>query len=322
MDGGASRFLQCDDVYPPAFVCARYSNPVISEHGNCIRTGKIRPPGRMSDAECIRFLQWCLPRMRMRWAGFRKVRGQVRKRLVRRLGQLGLADLASYRNHLESHPDEWRVLDALCRITISRFYRDRGVFDALGTDTLPALARRITTDGDRTLRCWSIGCASGEEPYTLNIVWTLAVAPRLVFPPALEIIATDADDRLLDRAMRGIYGSSSLKDMPPELIDVVFDSSETGFAVRERFREGIHFRRQDIRESHPHGMFRLVLCRNLVFTYFEESLQVEVLEKIIHRITPGGYLIVGTHESIPGGFPALARREGAPGVYRLTHAPG
>ncbi|MEJ2719777.1 MAG: CheR family methyltransferase [bacterium] len=84
----------------------------------------------------------------------------------------------------------------------------------------------------------------------------------------------------------------------------------------------VYFFRQDIRDSHPDGMFRLVLCRNLVFTYFEESLQTEALERIIRRIGPGGYLVVGAYESIPGGFPVLAPHEGAPGVYRLTHAPG
>ncbi len=78
----------------------------------------------------------------MRWPGFRKVRRQVCKRISRRIGALGLSGEAAYRARLESNPDEWGVLASLCRVTISRFYRDRGVFDHIGDVVLPRLARR------------------------------------------------------------------------------------------------------------------------------------------------------------------------------------
>ncbi len=257
----------------------------------------------------------------MQWAGFRKVRGQIRKRLARRLGELDLSDLESYRSYLHGHPDEWSVLDSLCRITIARFYRDRGVFDALRADVFPELVRRALRDGDKTLRCWSVGCASGEEPYTLNIVWMLAVAPDLGAGLALEISATDADERLLDRARRGVFTPSSLKDMPRAFIDAAFDGSRTGYAIRDRFKQGIRFVRQDIRDSCQDGMFHLVLCRNLVFTYFDEPLQRDVLERITRQILPGGHLIVGIHESIPRDLPGLVLRKGTPGVYRMCGTP-
>lgn len=75
----------------------------------------------MKDTECVEFLQWALPRLHMRWQGFRKVRGQVCKRIGRRIRELNLGEGADYRTYLESHPAEWSVLDDLCRITISRF---------------------------------------------------------------------------------------------------------------------------------------------------------------------------------------------------------
>jgi chemotaxis protein methyltransferase CheR len=80
----------------------------------------------MSDSQCVVFLQWALPRLRVRWAGFRKVRRQVCRRVWRRARELGLADLVAYRAYLEEHPEEWALLDSMARITISRFYRDRG----------------------------------------------------------------------------------------------------------------------------------------------------------------------------------------------------
>jgi hypothetical protein len=85
----------------------------------------------MTDANCVAFLQWALPRLGRRWAGYRKVRRQVCRRVSRRMGELGLGSFAEYRSHLEREPDEWPRLDALTNITISRFYRDRAVYDFL-----------------------------------------------------------------------------------------------------------------------------------------------------------------------------------------------
>jgi chemotaxis protein methyltransferase CheR len=93
----------------------------------------------VTDQECVEFLQWALPRMQMRWSGFRKVRRQVCRRIQRRM-QVLEKDVQGYREFLEAEPEEWDVLDALCRITISRFYRDRAVFAYLQTTVLPALA--------------------------------------------------------------------------------------------------------------------------------------------------------------------------------------
>ena len=120
----------------------------------------------MKDLQCTEFLKWCLPVLRFSWPGFRKVRKQVCKRLTRRTGELGLPDLVAYREYLVSHHEEWQVLDSLCRVTISRFYRDRRVFDVLRFEILPTLARRALTDAEKEVRCWSAGCCSGEEPYT------------------------------------------------------------------------------------------------------------------------------------------------------------
>lgn len=85
----------------------------------------------MTDAECVAFLQWALPRLHLRWAGFRRVRRQVCRRIDRRRAALGLANTAAYRSVLEATPGEWAVLDGLCRVTISRFARDHAVWSEL-----------------------------------------------------------------------------------------------------------------------------------------------------------------------------------------------
>ena len=107
----------------------------------------------MKDEACICFLQWALPQLHMRWPGFKKVRGQVCKRLARRLDELKLDDLKSYRMYLEDNPLEWHILDSLCRITISRFYRDKGIYDSLRSQVLPELIERSVRQGDNDLSC-------------------------------------------------------------------------------------------------------------------------------------------------------------------------
>ena len=252
----------------------------------------------MKQAECINFLQWCLPRLRMRWPGFRKVRSQVCKRIGKRLGELDLEDHDAYRRYLESHADEWARLDAMCRITISRFFRDRGVFAALETEMLPTLASAALERGDHALNIWSCGCASGEEAYALTILWDTRVAARI---PGIqiEVTATDADPRMLERARRGVYSAGSIRELPDDLRQAAIKTAGGLFRVRDRFRERVSWRCQDVRVEAPPGLFDLILCRNLVLTYFDEALQREVMDRVVAALRPGGALVIGSHESLP-----------------------
>jgi chemotaxis protein methyltransferase CheR len=269
----------------------------------------------VNDAECVAFLQWALPRLRLRWPGYRRVRRQVRKRLARRLRALGLRDLEDYRRVLERRPSEWSALDALCRISISRFYRDRGVFEGLADAVLPELARGAEARGE-ALRCWSVGCASGEEPYTLKILWETRLAPG--FPGVrLRIRASDVDEVLLRRAREGRYRESSLRELP-DACRPAFRKEGDRYRVRARYRSGIEFHCEDVRDALPEGAFHLVLCRNLVLTYFDEALQRDVLERLAARMPPGSGLVVGSHETLPPGLPGFAVWAAAPGVYRRS----
>jgi chemotaxis protein methyltransferase CheR len=268
----------------------------------------------LRDADCTAFLRWALPRLGRSWPGYRKVRRLVCKRLARRLGALALADVEQYRRHLDAHAEEWAHLDSLCGIPISRCYRDRGVFDALGEIVLPALAREAMVQSRSTLDCWSAGCASGEEPHTIAILWATRLQPR--FPAlAMRIVATDLDERVLERARTGRYTTSSLKGLPDDLRAAGFEPDGAGWRVRDRFRR-VAFLQQDLREASPDGPFDLVLCRNAAFTYYEPAVQHAILQRIGDRLRPGGALVVGSHEPLPDGPPAFAPWPGARATYR------
>jgi chemotaxis protein methyltransferase CheR len=113
-------------------------------------------------------------------------------RARRRARELGLSDLTAYRAYLETHPEEWAVLDQLTPITISRFHRDRGVFEHLAREVLPTLAARAINRGSDSLEIWSAGCAFGEEPYTLAILWEAELTHRFPSLP-IRILSTDTD---------------------------------------------------------------------------------------------------------------------------------
>ncbi len=271
----------------------------------------------MKDQECIQFLQWAFPRLRMRWQGFRKVRGQVCKRVARRLRELGLPDVSAYQAHLEHNPPEWTVLDSLCRITISRFSRDREVFQFLEREVLPKLAGLSRSRGDRELRCWSIGCASGEEPYTLALLWTASLKSTFA-DMGMKVIATDADRGMIERAKKGCYSLSSVRELPRERLDTWFIKTGDGYCVKETVRGTVEFLEEDIRAAAPEDTFHLILCRNMAFTYFDGPLQREVLGKIREKLLPRGSLVIGSHESLPSGAEGFEPWPGKPGIYRRT----
>jgi chemotaxis protein methyltransferase CheR len=207
----------------------------------------------------------------------------------------------------------------MCRISVSRFYRDKGVFTTLRETVLPELAEQVRASETPVLRCWSVGCASGEEAYTVHLLWHLCLVGP--FPDIqLEIMATDVDSHLLERAQRGRYTWGSLKDLPPRWLEVGFKRCGDDYIVRDTCRERIRFAAQDIRYELPAGPFHLVLCRNLVFTYFDDPVQRAVLTRIATRLVPGGILLVGLHETLPSECPDFVPCADRQGFFRKVDA--
>ena len=267
----------------------------------------------MRDSDCVALLQWALPRIGLRWQGFRRVRRQVCRRIAARMQQLDLPDLRAYAAHLERNPIEWTRLEAMCGITISRFYRDRGVFDCLADHVLPELARTAGAGG--TLDVFSAGCASGEEPYSIALIWEIHLAPS--FPEtALRVLATDRDADLIARAARGCYRRSSLRELPADWVARAFDPIGDDYCLRPALQRAVTFELRNIRQALPEGPFQLILCRNLAFSYFDDPEQRRVLRDLIARLKPGGYLVIGAHEQLPGEQPDLRRIAQSRCIYR------
>lgn len=267
------------------------------------------------DEEWVRFLQWALPRMQMRWPGFRKVRRRVTKRIRKRMEALHLADVAAYQDYLQDHPEEWSRLDELCRVTISRFYRDRMAFTLLEDELLPTLAGALSAAGETRLRIWSAGCASGEEPYSLLLSWEERLRAR--FPQIRpELLATEVDDRLLRRCLAACYAFGSLKNLPEGWLERHFNRRDDEYCLHETFKRHVRFLRHDLRDGPPDGPFHLILCRNLAFTYYDEPLQRRIASQLHRQLLPGGLLMLGVHESLPEGVEGFECLSAKLAVYR------
>jgi chemotaxis protein methyltransferase CheR len=251
----------------------------------------------------------------LRWPGFRKVRRLLYKRINHRLEELELPSMEAYRAYLEDHPAEWAILDSSCWIPISRFYRDRRLFQHVEHEILPELGQPLAARKEGEIRCWSAGCAGGEEPYTLAIIWKHRLAMQ--FPALrLRIVATDIDPQAIHRAERGCYRASSVRDLPSELRTQAFITVADELCLKDEYRVAVTFMVQDIRDRAPDGPFHLILCRNLVFTYFDETLQRKTMQRLTESLAPGGALIIGNLESLPAGPWGIRPWSTGAGVFR------
>jgi chemotaxis protein methyltransferase CheR len=216
---------------------------------------------------------------------------------------------------LLEEPAEWQALDQLCVVTVSRFYRDPQLWNALCDQVLPLAAEAALVAGESTLSCWSIGCASGEEPYTLSIAWALGVAQR--YPGLrLRVLATDVGARVLERARAGQYAAATVRDVPVPWLEQAFERRGELCVLHERLRAAVELRQEDVRHSVPDEAFRLILCRNVVFTYFDTALQQATLERLLPKLSARGVLAIGRGEQLPPGV-ALESWHPELGIYRI-----
>jgi chemotaxis protein methyltransferase CheR len=264
------------------------------------------PPFERSEFDA--FLKEALRLIGFSWRGYRRVRGGLRTRVRRRLRELGLSSLAAYTARLRADPEERLRLGSILNVTVSRFFRDRGIWLRLPDLLFPEVERLAGRSG---VRVWSLGCASGEEAFTFRMVW-LASDER---DRPLDLLASDLSEECLQRARRGVYAAGSIHNVPEPYLEAYFRPTGAEWALDRAVVDSVRFRTFDWRGEEWPGPFHLVLARNGPFTYLAEGGRVRVLRKILGSIEPGGFLWIGGNERLPGvtdGWRLLA-----PGLYRL-----
>lgn len=197
------------------------------------------------------------------------------------------------------------------------FFRYPAVFSALEKRILPEIQERKFWQNPRTLRIWSAGCSTGEEPYSIAI--TLCESLKFAEAWEMEILATDISRRALRHAERGLYSRRSLQDEPPARVDAYFTSTKHGFHVRPRIRRMISFAQMNLAESVYVGKFDCIFCMN-VLMYFSDERRLAILRRFYDALEPGGYFLLGHAETLSNA--PVAFEPVSLGDCRLYRKPG
>ena len=154
---------------------------------------------------------------------------------------------------------------------------------------------------------------------------TWKIVKEHVIGPDTHTIAVTGDGKWLwligleaDRHFPGVLRAIGREELGEDLITRAFIETEKDLLIKDDFKENIKFIKQDIRKEIPDGMFHLILCRNLAFTYFEEDLQREILPKIIEKLHPKGFLVIGSHESLPQELLNRIPFQDFPSIFQFT----
>jgi two-component system, chemotaxis family, CheB/CheR fusion protein len=223
------------------------------------------------------------------------------RRIERRMGIHQIEKIASYVRFLNENPDELDLLFRELLIGVTGFFRDPDVWQLLREKTLPELLAHHPT---RLLRAWVAGCSTGEEAYTLAIVFREVVEklkPGKNFK--LQIFATDLDRDAIDKARQGVFSDKISADLTPELLRRYFTEEEGGYRVRAAIREMVIFSPHSVIKDPPFTKLDILSCRNLLI-YLAPEIQQKLFPLFHYSLTPGGLLILGNAETI-GHFSGL-----------------
>ncbi len=223
----------------------------------------------------------------------------IQRRITRRLllsKQNGLEDYASF---LRGNTQELDALYSDVLISVTSFFRNAEMFDALQRDVLPALLKQR---GDDPLRCWVLGCSTGQEAYSIAMAF-LEVAEKVARIRKLQIFATDLNEALLEKARQGLYTKNLEQEISPERLRRFFTEEGGGYRISKTLREMVVFARQNLISDPPFSRMDLISCRN-VLIYLEPGLQKKALPTFHYALKPNGFLLLGSSESI-GGFTDL-----------------
>ncbi|KAK48157.1 chemotaxis protein [Caballeronia jiangsuensis] len=221
-------------------------------------------------------------------------RATVLRRIERRLQVNGLPNLLAYQRFVETHPEETGALLRDMLIGVTNFFRDRQAFEAVEREIVPAVIER-KLDGD-PIRVWVAGCSTGEEAYSLAMLFSERKATGAELP-RLQIFATDLDQQAIELARTGSYPESILTDISPSRLRRFFTFERGRYVINKALRDSVLFAPHNVLRDPPFSHLDLVSCRNLLI-YLDRTVQRQVLETFHFALQPGGLLFLGTSESV------------------------
>ncbi|HEX8131446.1 MAG TPA: CheR family methyltransferase [Pyrinomonadaceae bacterium] len=223
-------------------------------------------------------------------------RSTLLRRIERRVRLHELSDLPAYGRLLRMLPDEAQALLKDLLISVTNFFRDPSAFLALERSIVHKLFEDKGEDGH--VRVWVAGCATGEEAYSLAMLLS-EYAPQTRAAPHLQVFATDIDEEAIAKAREGLYTLNDAADVSAERLHRFFVKEVKGYRVRREIREMVLFSTHNVIKDPPFSHLDLITCRNLLI-YLNRAAQERVMQVFHFALNPGGFLFLGTSESVEG----------------------
>ena len=221
----------------------------------------------------------------------------MKRRIAIRMRSCRCHDTVAYCNLLRQSDQELDLLKKTLTIHVSQFFRNPSMFEKLQTVVFPYLFQKADTEQER-LRFWSLGCAGGEEAYSLGIILQ-EFFPRELQQTPTEIRAFDIDAGILQAAVQAEYNEDRMKDLPNSIRERYFVPNGPRMQLSAKVRAMVTFHQQDIMGVETFESCQLALCRNTLI-YFTRPDQEKILRGIAHILPPGGILVLGKSETLVG----------------------
>lgn len=218
----------------------------------------------------------------------------VKRRIAARIQRSGCLNVDEYIGRLSNDSGECALLATSLMIHVSQFFRNPTMFEALRGRLLPLFADRPS---DRIVRCWSMGCSAGEEPYSLAML-LMESYPEAIKMKQVEILATDLDSRTLALAAAGLYDEEVLREVSAERRSRFFVQQENSFRLCYAVEKLVTFRQMDMQQTDLYPLADLVLCRNSLI-YFNRPAQEKILHGLADILSEDGILVLGKSETMP-----------------------
>lgn len=221
----------------------------------------------------------------------------MKRRVAIRMRSCRCLDAAAYCNLLQQSEQELDLLKKTLTIHVSQFFRNPSLFNKLQTVVFPYLFQCAVTE-QKPLTCWSLGCAGGEEAYSLGIILRHFFARELQQTPTV-IRACDIDADILQAAVRAEFNEDRLKDVPDSIRERYFVPNGPRMQLSAKVREMVSFHQHNIIDVENFEPCRLALCRNTLI-YFARAEQEKILRGIAHILPTGGIMVLGKSETLVG----------------------
>lgn len=227
----------------------------------------------------------------------------VRRRIAIRVRATHCASVKEYCDHLHTHKPEIDHLLKVLTIHVSQFFRNFSTFEKLRLEILPHLFNYARSRGVSELKIWSLGCASGEEPYTLALILAEQF-PEVIKEINVLIEATDIDNATLDLAKNGLYAAERMQEMPEQYLHKYFTATDSQYKLSPEIVDMVSFKTGDIFNDLLYRSCDLLLCRN-VMIYFSREQQDRIFRNIARVLNPDGFMVLGKSETLLGESRAL-----------------